>query len=158
MPLSIVLTWVFTIRSVFCLRILLFLFLCFNLSRASCVYDGAIITSQNKPHILLAVSISTSWLNIMIPPNADLLSHSRARLYASFIFFPVASQQELVCLNIATVGIFLLNSWIKCIAASMSTKLLYERAFQFSISNNSHKFQSKLASWWGFSQYLNFIY
>ena len=60
----------------------------------------------------------------MIPPNALVVSHENAFVYASHSDTPLATPQGLACLIIATLGVFLSNSLINCRAASESLILL----------------------------------
>ena len=83
------------------------------------------ITSVNIFEISLAVSLSNSLFNAIIPPNADTESHLKAFLYAEFKLSPVATPHGFACLIIATADFKLgSNSETNSNAALVSFMLL----------------------------------
>ena len=82
------------------------------------------ITSKNKSLIDFAVKTSSSLLQIKTPPKAEIGSPANASLYASGKLSLEANPHALLCFRIAKVGLEFLNSVIKCIAESMSRRLL----------------------------------
>ena len=87
---------------------------------------GAIKTSKNSLLKSFAVFKSTSALQTKTPPNAEIGSLIRALLYAKERFFFVEIPQALLCFKIANVGFAVLNSEIRLIALSISSRLLYD--------------------------------
>src|SRR5512144_2779548 len=83
-------------------------------------------TSTNCAATASSVSASTSRLNAMMPPNADVRSVASAPAYASRVVGALATPQGLACLTMTHVGAS--NRVTHVHAASASATLLYESA------------------------------
>ena len=90
--------------------------------RAAALNDGANTTSTNCFDTSSAVAPSTSRLNAMIPPNADVGSVSSARWYAVKVSAAIATPHGLACLTITHTGTS--NDRAHSHAASASATLL----------------------------------
>src|SRR3990167_6696051 len=76
-----------------------------KIARLSLAYAGAITTSIKILAIALATSALHGLFNATIPPKADCVSASNARLYASSMVAPNATPQGLACLMITQAGV-----------------------------------------------------
>src|SRR5512133_1184672 len=81
-------------------------------------------TSTNCAATASSVAASTSPLNAMMPPNADVRSVASAFPYASSKFAALATPHGLACLTITHVGSA--NRVTHVHAASASATLLYD--------------------------------
>ena len=92
--------------------------------------DGANNTSTNCLETASAVAPSTSRLNAMMPPNADVGSVANARWYATKGSCAIATPHGLACLTMTQAGTSKLRQ--HCHAASASAILLYDSSFPWS--------------------------
>ncbi|MPM91001.1 hypothetical protein SDC9_138126 [bioreactor metagenome] len=135
-------------RSSLFMRIIRFFF-CLRVSSASPSYEGAITTSKNSLFISAAVAVSMLRLAMIIPPNADTGSAAKASFHASHKLSLDAQPHALLCFSIATVGS--VKSPMSSMAASMSSRLLYEISLPCNCCGICRAEPKKCAFWWGFS-------